>query len=56
VSNVGVTTSGVLQEHSRSLSISLRVFCGDGIRTPGEGCDDGNELDSDGCNVSLEKA
>ena len=24
-------------------------LCGDGVRTPNEGCDDGNALETDGC-------
>ena len=30
---------------------TIQQLCGDGVQTPGEGCDDGNTVDGDGCSA-----
>lgn len=48
-SNVGMT--GVWRFQIRSGSVGV---CGNGIREAGEGCDDGNRVNGDGCNQFCE--
>jgi len=40
-----------LPEPTPDLPRDDQPTCGDGVVDPGEDCDDGNELDADGCNV-----
>jgi cysteine-rich repeat protein len=36
------------------LSVASAPFCGDGVVDPGEECDDGNNIDGDGCSANCE--
>lgn len=45
------TSSGEDSETGNPTTGETPESCGDGMLDPGEACDDGNEVDADGCNV-----
>ena len=47
-----ITATDGLQISLKTVAIKLRPYCGDGNLTPPEQCDDGNNLDGDGCSAS----
>lgn len=49
-STTGDTATGDSSDSGGGDSTGAEAQCGDAIRDPGEACDDGNRVDSDGCN------
>jgi cysteine-rich repeat protein len=48
--DLGLPVEIVASDHPGSCRADCtRPFCGDARLDPGEGCDDGNDIDSDGC-------
>lgn len=48
---VGGTDASSAASTDSSESTGMPDTCGDGVMDPGEACDDGNEMDHDGCNT-----
>ncbi|MFO0756585.1 MAG: hypothetical protein U0359_08850 [Byssovorax sp.] len=44
---------GAQNSNAGTCTLACKVaVCGDGLKAPGEGCDDGNATDADGCNTT----
>jgi cysteine-rich repeat protein len=44
---------GAQNSNEGACTLSCKVaVCGDGLKAPSEGCDDGNQVDADGCNTT----